>query len=191
MTLSQIMMLALRQLDEDAHDLSEYESAFRIYANIGYDVAVREYLKPKEWYSLRTDGRGEAVLPGGNVLRVVRIEDGRSGKPLSFCLLEDGSGVRLCQRDAPVRALCEVCYEDMTLETDEPRLPARVHPALADYICYRHLSCGSMAKQARAQAFLTSFNRAMRSLRPQGMGGVRGYRGLYAATDIRGSGVAR
>ena len=39
MTLAQIMTLALRQLDEDIQDLSEYEDVFRVYANIGHDIA--------------------------------------------------------------------------------------------------------------------------------------------------------
>ena len=47
MTLSQIIAQALRQLDEDAEDVSEYEERFRVYANMGYDIAVREYLKPR------------------------------------------------------------------------------------------------------------------------------------------------
>ena len=81
--------------------------------------------------------------------------------------------------------LCEVGAAEMTLETDEPMLPRRVHHALADYICFRHLSCGNMAKQAKAQFFLTSFHQAMRTLRPQGMGSVKGYNNLYAQTDIR------
>ena len=44
MTLSQIIAQALRQLGEDPQDVSEYEEAFRIYANMGCDIAVREYL---------------------------------------------------------------------------------------------------------------------------------------------------
>ena len=47
MTLSQIIAQALRQLGEDPQDVSEYEETFKIYANMGYDIAVREYLKPK------------------------------------------------------------------------------------------------------------------------------------------------
>jgi len=189
MTLSQIMTLALRQLDEDAQDLSEYESAFRVYANIGYDIAVREHLKPREWFVLRTDGQGVAPLESERILRVVKIEEEESGRELDFRPLSDGAGIVLAKRDAQIRALCEVCYPDMTQETDEPLLPARVHHALSDYICYRHLSSLSMAKQAKAQFFLTGFLRAMQTLRPQGMGSVKGYQNLYAVTGIKGTGV--
>ena len=53
MTLSQIIAQALRQLDEDAEDVSEYEERFRVYANMGYDIAVREYLKPRRVFTPR------------------------------------------------------------------------------------------------------------------------------------------
>ena len=42
MTLSQIIAQALRQLGEDPQDVSEYEETFKIYANVGYDIAARE-----------------------------------------------------------------------------------------------------------------------------------------------------
>jgi len=42
-----------------------------------------------------------------------------------------------------------------------------------------------MAKQSRAQFFLSSFYAAMRMIRPEGMGSVKDYKNLYAATDIR------
>ena len=40
MTLSQIIAQALRQLGEDPQDVSEYEETFKIYANVGYDIAA-------------------------------------------------------------------------------------------------------------------------------------------------------
>lgn len=184
MTLSQIMTLALRQLDEDAQDISEYESAFRVYANIGYDIAVREHLRPKEWFCIESDEQGMAALTQGNILRVVMVKEKESGRPATFRLLEDGTGMMMPERNTAYEALCEVSRPDMTQETDEPMLPERVHHALADYICYRHLSAGSIAKQARAQFFLTSFLHAMRSLRPQGMGSEGRYKNLYAATNL-------
>ena len=185
MTLAQIMTLALRQLDEDAQDLSEYESAFKVYANIGYDIAVREYLKPKEWFEVKTDERGEAIIDDHRILRVVKVKEAKGGRETAFSLLEDGTGIATKEKNARLNMLCEVGAADMTLETDEPILPRRVHHALADYICFRHLSCGNMAKQAKAQFFLTGFHQAMRTLRPQGMGSAKAYENLYAQTDIR------
>ena len=60
MTLSQIIAQALRQLDEDAEDVSEYEERFRVYANMGYDIAVREYLKPRRVFYTEVDESGSA-----------------------------------------------------------------------------------------------------------------------------------
>lgn len=184
MTLSQIMTLALRQLDEDAQDISEYESAFKVYANIGYDIAVREHLRPKEWFFVRSDVQGVAELTQENILRVVMVKEKESGRPAAFRLLYDGTGMMLPERNTVYEALCEVSRPEMTMETDEPMLPARVHHALADYICYRHLSSGSIAKQTRAQFFLTSFLHAMKSLRPQGMCSEGRYKNLYEVTNL-------
>ena len=188
MTLAQIMTLALRQLDEDAQDLSEYESVLRVYANIGYDIAVREHLKPKAWFSARTDEKGRAEIPAGQILRVIMVREAKSGRETAFSLLPDGMSIATGEKNAPVEMLCEVSCPEMIVETDEPMLPRRVHHALADYICYRHLSCGSMAKQAKAQVFLTNYLQAMRSLRPQGMGSAKRLKNLYAATDITNAG---
>ncbi len=184
MTLAQIMMLALRQLDEDAQDISEYENAFKVYANIGYDIAVREYLKPKEWFSARSSERGEVFIDDPRIIRVVKVKEAKSGRETAFSLLADGMGIVTKEKNARIEMLCEVGYPDLMMETDEPKLPQRVHHALADYICFRHLSCGNMAKQAKAQFFLTGFHQAMHTLRPQGMGSTKTYTNLYAATDI-------
>lgn len=184
MTLGQMMMLALRQLDEDAQDLSEFEEVFRVYANIGYEIAVREYLRPKEWFVFETDAHGVAKIAQEDVLRVTLVREKADGRETAFRLLADGAGVVLPKANTAYEALCEVSRPELTRDTDEPMLPERVHHALADYICYRHLSCGSLAKQARAQFFLTSFERMMRSLRPQGMGSTDGYKNLYMATNL-------
>lgn len=185
MTLGQIMTLALRQLDEDAQDVSEYADAFKVYANIGYGIAVREYLSPKEWFTMHTDEKGEAEIPSERIVRVIetRREDG--GREIAHALTSDGKRLMLREKNEEIGALCEVSYPQLIRETDEPLLPESVHYALADYICYRHLSSGSMAKQARAQFFLTSFYAAMKMLRPQGMGSVKDYKNLYVVTDIR------
>lgn len=185
MTLGQIMTLALRQLDEDAQDIGEYEDAFRVYANIGYGVAVREFLSPKEWFLMHTDENGEAEIPGERIVRVIKTQDGESGREVAHRLSEDGKRLFFKEKETEIGALCEVSYPQLTKETDEPLLPESVHHALADYICYRHLSSGSAAKQARAQFFLTSFYAAMKTMRPQGMGSVKDFKNLYVVTDVR------
>lgn len=185
MTLAQIMTLALRQLDEDTQDISEYDGAFRAYANIGYAIAVREYVKPRRHEKLRTDENGTVHMPEGKTARIAEIREEKSGRPLMFSLTADGLYVMTGRRNADIDMLLEVEYPELREETDEPMLPECVHHALADYICYRHLSTGSLAKQSRAKVFLQAYYKAMALLRPQGMGSVKHYRHLYDVTDIR------
>ena len=189
MTLSQIMKLALRQLDEDTEDVSEYEDLFKVYANTGYAIAVRGYLRPRELRVLFTDERGFAFTEGMDVERVITLTRTNEGaatlERVPFTPLADGSGVRTGLPQTQLDALCEVRYPEMTEETDEPRLPEDVHAALADYICYRHLSSGSLAKQSRAKFFLTSFYQAMQRMLPAGAGSVTARQNLYEATRLR------
>ena len=81
--------------------------------------------------------------------------------------------------------MAEVSYPDMKSGSDVPRIDETAHAALCDYACWRFLSNGNLAKQSRAQHYSQRFYAAMRMLRPQGMGSVTGYRGLYAVTDAR------
>ena len=189
MTLSQIMKLALRQLDEDTEDVSEYEDLFRVYANTGYAIAVRGYLHPRELRELVTDEQGCAFTEGMDVERVIELtradSDAAARERVPCIPLADGSGVRTGLARTRLDALCEVRYPEMTEGADEPRLPQEAHAALADYICYRHLSSGSLAKQSRAKFFLTSFYQAMQRMRPAGTGSVTARKNLYEATRLR------
>lgn len=184
MTLAQIKLLALRQLDEDPQDISEYDDVFRAYANMGYHIAVSEYLRPRETYAIQTDKDGRAQMPGTNEARIAEITD-EEGRAVCFEIEADGKTLRTGKRDKRLSAVCEILHPPMEEETDEPRLPAAAHPALADYICYRYLSSGNLAKQSRAQFFLNSFYQQMRAIRPQGMGSVTRERNLYAVSDVR------
>ena len=188
MTLAQIMQLALRQLDEAPEDIGEYEDVFKSYANIGYDIAVREFLRPRERRTLFAR-RGGIPIGGMGISRVVELWDAR-GRERAFELAPDGTHLRLTNpADEPKHeeycALCEVSYPPLVEETDEPRLPPSAQAALADYICYRHLSSGNLAKQSRARFFEDSFYRAMRGIRPEGFGSVTRLRNLYEVTDAR------
>ena len=84
-----------------------------------------------------------------------------------------------------LRAVCEVAFYPLEDGKDEPQLPEYAHAALADYICYRHLSSGNLAKQSRAQFYQTSFYQTMQRIRPEGMGSVTRFRNLYEVTDAR------
>ena len=184
MTLANIMKLALRQLDEAAEDIAEYDELFKSYANMGYMIALRLFLKPRETFELMTDEQGRAELTALPIMRVVEVWDAQ-GRPVRSSLSADGTALKTGEKDARIRALCEVEWAALEEDTDEPRLPPYAHPALADYICYRHLSSGSLAKQSRAEFFRQSFYQQMRTLTPQGAGSVTRMRNLYAVTDAR------
>ena len=184
MTLANIMKLALRQLDEAAEDIAEYDELFRSYANMGYMIALRLFLKPRETFELTTDDQGRADISALPVMRVVDMRNAQ-GRPVRFSISADGRAIGTEEKNAAVQALCEVEWPALEDDTDEPGLPQYAHPALADYICYRHLSSGNLAKQSRAEFFRQSFYQQMRTLIPQGAGSVTRMRNLYAVTDAR------
>ena len=184
MTLASIMKLALRQLDEAAEDIAEYDELFRSYANMGYMIALRLFLRPRETFELMTDDQGRAELTALPIMRVVEAKDAQ-GRPVRFSLSADGTAMQTGEKEAAIRVLCEVEWPALEADTDEPSLPQYAHPALADYICYRHLSSGNLAKQSRAEFFRQSFYQQMRTLTPQGAGSVTHLRNLYAVTDAR------
>lgn len=193
MTLAGIMQLALRQLDEDLEDIAEVDDLFAGYANLGYDIAVREFLKPRETRALHANRRGFASIEGMDIERVVQVWD-EQGRERAFEVTPDGGHIFLTDgahqarrhgEGTALRALCEVRYAPLSQSTDEPRLPPSAQAALADYICFRHLSSGNLAKQSRARFFEDSFYRAMRAMRQDGYGSVTRARNLYAVTDAR------
>ena len=184
MTLANIMKLALRQLDEAAEDIAEYDELFRSYANMGYMIALRLFLRPRETFELTTDDQGRADISALPVMRVVDMRNAQ-GRPVRFSISADGRAIGTEEKNTAVQALCEVERPALEADTDEPELPQYAHPALADYICYRHLSSGNLAKQSRAEFFRQSFYQQMRTLIPQGAGSVTQLRNLYAVTDAR------
>ena len=187
MTLSQLIAHALRQLDEDAEDVSEYEERFRVYANMGYDIAVREYLKPRRIFYTEVDEEGNAPVPGLTVVRVIELRD-ENGFDVGFDLDPCGRCFHVWRDDLAgqtLRAVCEVAFYPMEDGSDEPQIPECAQAYLADYICYRHLSNGNPVKQRQAQFYLNSFLRGMQRLRPQGMGSVTHRTHIYDVTDAR------
>ena len=184
MTLANIMKLALRQLDEAPEDIAEYDELFRSYANMGYMIAIRLFYKPRETFVLTTDGKGRALLGALPVRRVVGVKNAL-GEDVYFQLAADGAAIETNEREKTLHVLCEVEREALEKATDEPKLPAFAHAALADYICYRHLSSGNLSKQSRAEFFRESFYQQMRALGHEGQGSVTGMKKLYAVTDAR------
>lgn len=184
MTLAQIMHLALRQLDEDPADVSDHDDLMRVYANEGYQIVMRDIYRPRYVMTLETDARGEAQIEGLGVLRVAALCDGE-GNAVPFALSPDGAKLLTPVRHGELAATVEAEHPPLQRDTDEPRFPAFAHAALADYVCYRHLSCGSLVKQQRAEFFRKRFWDQARRIRPQGEGSAVRFAGLYAATDIR------
>lgn len=184
MTLAQIYRLALRQLDEDPADIDEFKDLFAVYANQGYQIALRQYVKPKDTLTLRTDEDGIAQLDGLGIIRIISVKDENNCEVYAY-MTEDGTAIRTSRRDQTLTAVCEVTRAPLEDDMDEPMLPLEAHAALADYICYKYLSTGNMAKQSRAQHYRTEFFTQMQQLRPQGSGGVTGYKNLYTVTDAR------
>lgn len=187
MTLAEIMRLALRQLDEDPADISEFADMFRSYANLGYKILVSRFLKPKEIMSAKTDDKGEAYVEGMGLDHITSVID-EFGQHVWYRPSEDGTKIITRHRNTMLTITYVAEYPPMQEDTEEPRIPEYAHHALVDYICYRYLMNGNAAKQNRAMLFYQSFEQTARMIKPQGGGSVSNFRNLYAATDIRNVG---
>ena len=106
----------------------------------------------------------------------------REEREIPFAISADGRTLLTEAREQKITVLAEIDCPPLVKDTDEPMLPEYAQPALADYICYRHLSSGNLAKQSRAEFFRQSFYQQMRAMRPQGAGSVTRKKNLYAAT---------
>lgn len=184
MKLAEIMQLALRQLDEDPADVSDYDDLFRRYANEGYQVVMRHHYKRRKMIQIETDEHGAADVSELGIVRVIELHGKRPGG-VWFGLSLDGTQIFTRERNAVLDAMVETEIEPLCKDADEPQFPAWAHPCLADYICYRHLSAGNAAKQQKAQFWYRSFYETMSHLRPVGQGSVTRPRNLYTVTDIR------
>lgn len=184
MKLAEIMQLALRQLDEDPADISEYDDLFRRYANEGYQIVMRDIYKPRERMTVETDARGAARIDEMGIVRIVELH-GQDGREVRFDLDLDGRTIYTRAKEQTLEAIVEIECPMLEKDLDEPAFPEWAHSVLADYICYRHLSSGNLAKQSRAQFYLNAFYQNARRIRPQGMGSVTRMRNLYNVTDAR------
>ena len=184
MRLAEIMQLALRQLDEDPADISEYDDLFRRYANEGYQIAMRDVVRPRQTMSLETDDKGGADIQGMGILRIVGAKD-ENGRDVWFAPSPDGTQILTGAKEKTLTVIVETDVPELLDDADEPEFPQWAHSALADYICYRHLSAGNAAKQQRAQFFYGMFSQMVRRLQSPGTGSVTGYKNLYAVTSAR------
>lgn len=184
MKLAEIMQLALRQLDEDPADISEYDDLFRRYADEGYQIVMRDHYKPREETVLFTDEDGKAYIDGMDIVRVISLKT-QDGRDVWYNLSVDGGTLYTREKEKELNAVVEKECGMLLKDDDVPAYPQWAHSALADYICYRHLSAGNMGKQQRAQFYLNQFYQTIRRIRPQGMGSVTRFRNLYTVTDVR------
>ena len=184
MTFDQIRRMAALQLDEDPADMDEITELLTAYVNEGYQIALRDYVRPRERFTCQPDKMGHAPMGARRILRVVELMDGE-GRDVPFALSADGQTIETGEENKTLSGVAEVAYPDMKAGSDVPRMDETAHMALCDYACWRYLCNGNLAKQSRAQHYQQRFYAAMRALRPQGMGSVTGYRGLYAVTNAR------
>ena len=187
MTLAEIMRLALRQLDEDPADISEFADLFRKYANLGYKLLVSRYYKPKDTVMLRTDEKGEAYIEGMDIDYIVSLRDSYD-RDMYYSLSSDGTQIKTTKPNADLTAVCVIELPPMREDTESPRIPEHAQQALVDYVCYRYLLNGNAAKQSRAMLYYQSFEQTARMIKPHGSGSVTRMRNLYTATDIRNVG---
>lgn len=183
MKLAQIIKLALCQLDEDLEDAVDYEELFKMYANQGHVIAFEEYYKPRERMMFRSDEHGMIYIYD-ECRKVIELTD-EYNRRVFFEISPDGQYLITGRPDTEFGAFVERKAYSLDDGDAEPGIPETAHPALVDYICYRHLMNGNAAKQQRSQAYYQEFLRAMRRIQPQGAGSVTRTRNLYAATDIR------
>lgn len=185
MTYAQIKQLALQQLDEDPADMAEHGEMLGVYVNEGYQQALLDFLRPRDIFTIATDKDGEAIIGGLGIQRIIEVTDAEHGHSAWATLSAMGDRLHTAVRDGRVKVVALVTYPDLLLENEEPRIPTWAHGALADYACYRYLSNGNLAKQSRAQFYFQRYMTTMDRIRPQGMGSVTGYKGLYTVTDAR------
>ena len=155
-----------------------------MWANQGYQIILRTYYKPKEVIGLRTDKDGKAYIEGLSILQINELKD-ENGRNVGYEISRDGTYIVTAEKQKELTAVCEMDPHPLENDTDEPMFPEYAHSALVDYICYKHLLRGNLAKQSRAQAFQAEFYRTVQQLRPQGSGSVTGFKNLYTVTDAR------
>lgn len=185
MTYAQIKQLALKQMDEDPHDMDEHGDLLGAYINEGYQIAVDDYLRPKEMFRVRTDENGDADISGLGIRRITAVQDAEHRYSVWGTQDALGHTLHTARKLAALDIVAIVGYPEMTEDGETPRIPSWAHGALADYACWRYLSNGNLAKQSKANFYYGRFAQQMQRIDPQGMGSVTGYKNLYTVTDAR------
>ena len=104
MTFDQIKRMAAQQLDEDPADMAEIADLLSAYVNEGYQIALRDYVRPRERFTCQTDKMGHAPMGARRILRVVELMDGE-GRDGVHALTARTPGGRLVHLDGEVSAI--------------------------------------------------------------------------------------
>ena len=185
MTYAQIKQLALRQLDEDPHDMDEYSDLLGTYVNEGYQIAVDDHLRPRELFRVKTNADGDADISSLNLRYIVSVQDAVHRYQVWGTQDALGQTLHTGRKLAELDIVGIVSKPALEDENDEPQIPTWAHGALADYACWRFLSNGNPAKQAKGNVYYGRFAQQMQRIEPQAMRSVTGYKNLYAVTDAR------
>ena len=188
MTLAQIYRLALRQLDEDPEDISEFKELFEAYVNEGYRIAVNDYWKPRFTFNFTTDDNGNIDIHGMHIRSLVSVKSDNYNIELHAAMSEDMNGIHvyggIAGANQPVTVIARVEMPPLKADTDVPKIPEEAHMALVDYICYRYKSSGNLAKQSQAQAYLSLFQTTLMRMPSMAEGSAIHQKNLYLSTSL-------
>lgn len=169
MTLKQIIIMALNNINEDIDELTveEYRESIVRSINEAYmDICARRY-QPRKLSAVKVPEDGNVAvntLPDDYV-QPCGITTGK-GMPLTF----SPRGRSLKVYGYTGTAVLEYVYLPgrMYLDSEKPILPEHNHYCLADYAAWRQLMTGSPARQARGAMFYDSYLKAANRVNRQG-----------------------
>lgn len=169
MTLRQIIILTLNNINEDTDDLTveEYRDSVVRAVNEAYsDICARRY-QPRRRVNITIpdDGNIDATSLPADYLQICSIES-KDRQPLTFS--PRGKSIRVYGYSGS--GVLEYIYlpERLSLDIDRPILREKDHYCLADYAAWRQLATGSAARQARGQVFYENYLRTAARINRQG-----------------------
>lgn len=183
MKLGQIIKMVMIQAGEDIEDTDEYREMIAIYINEGYRRMLEKY-QPTRTATLYADGGRIDLAAVRGLERVKRVRMNESGRDARYSAAGNGTIAVSGGNEAAYDVEYTYEAEEMKDETDEPKLPAGAHMALADYATWRFYSNGNIAKQQRGQFYYQRFHTELERLKPHNQrgGGLRNFHGLYDVT---------
>lgn len=171
---------ALKSMNEkdDDNTLLELGDELLSYINQGYQNAIVNKVKPTKTTGCTcVDGRIAIADIADDFYDVVRLidnygMDARFSRNSQYIFSEDG--------DYTLEYIC--CPEKLVGDEDIPVIDEAFHYILSDYAVYRMYLKGSKARQARGDAFLSSYLNGLTKLKGYGPDKIRNKFGV----DING-----